>query len=76
MKTKKKFSVTIDEGLFEEVDQASRRFKVARSRLAQEAFSLWLKNKTESLMVQGYKEMAQEDRNLAELTLSAQKEIL
>jgi len=76
MKTKKKISITIDEGLSEAVDRASRRFKVARSQLAQEAFYLWLKEKTELLMAQGYKEMSQEDRELAELTLAAQKEIL
>ena len=76
MKTKKKISVTIDEGLFESVDQASRRFKVARSQLAQEAFTLWLKKKTETQMIQGYKEMASEDRETVELALAAQKEIL
>jgi len=72
MKTKKKISVTIDEGLFEAVDQASRRFQVARSQLAQEAFTLWLRNKTESLMAQGYREMAREDEEKAERSLAAQ----
>ncbi len=76
MRTKKKISVTIDEGLFDSVDQASRRFKVARSQLAQEAFTLWLKKKTETQMIQGYKEMAHEDRETVEFALAAQKEIL
>ncbi len=76
MKTKKKISVTIDEGLYAAVDQASRRFRVARSQLAQEAFTLWLKEKTESLMAQGYREMAREDEETAERSLAAQKEVL
>jgi len=45
MKTKKKISVTIDQGVYEAVDQASRHFQVARSQLAQEAFTLWLRKK-------------------------------
>ncbi len=76
MKTKKKISITIDEGLYEAIDQASRRFRVARSQVAQEAFALWLKMKTEILMAQGYQEMAREDRETAELALAAQKEVL
>jgi metal-responsive CopG/Arc/MetJ family transcriptional regulator len=76
MKTKKKISITIDESLYRAVDQASRRFKVARSQLAQEALSLWLKKKTEALMIKGYKEMAVEDQGLAEIFLNAQREVL
>jgi metal-responsive CopG/Arc/MetJ family transcriptional regulator len=76
MKTKKKISVTIDEGVYEAVDQASRHFQVARSQLAQEAFILWLRRKAESLMAQGYREMAREDEETAERSLAAQKEVL
>ena len=76
MKTKKKISVTIDEGLYEAIDQASRRFQVARSQLTQEALGLWLRKKTESLMAQGYREMAREDQEAAEDSLAAQKEVL
>jgi len=76
MKTKKKISVTIDEGLYEAVGQASRRYRIRRSRLAQEAFTLWLKRKTEGQMAQGYREMAREDQETAEGTLAAQREIL
>ena len=49
---------------------------MAKSQLAQEAFRLWLKKETESLMAKGYEEMADEDRALANITLEAQKEIL
>ena len=76
MKTKKKISVTIDEGLYEAIDQASRRFQVTRSQLTQEALGLWLRKKTESLMAQGYREMAREDQEAAEDSLAAQKEVL
>ena len=73
MKTKKKISVTIDERLYEAVDQASRRYRMGRSCLAQEAFTLWLKKKTEGQMAQGYREMAREDQETAEGTLVAQR---
>jgi metal-responsive CopG/Arc/MetJ family transcriptional regulator len=76
MKTKKKLSITIDENLYEAVDQASRRYKVARSQLAQEALTLWLKKKTEAIMAKGYKEMAEEDLEAAESALPAQREVL
>jgi metal-responsive CopG/Arc/MetJ family transcriptional regulator len=76
MKTKKKMSITIDGGLYEAVDQASRRFQVSRSQLAQEALTLWLKKNTEALMAQGYKEMAEEDQEAAEVALAAQREVL
>ena len=76
MQTKKKITITIDEGLCEAIDQASKRFKMARSQLAQEALSLWLKKQTGALMRQGYREMAEEDRQSAELAFVAQREML
>ena len=76
MKTKKKMSITIDESLYEAVDQASRRFQVSRSQLAQEALTLWLKKNTEAIMAKGYKEMAEEDQEIAEVALTAQREVL
>lgn len=75
MQTKKKITITIDEKLFEAVEQVSKRFNMGRSHLAQESLSLWLEKKTESLMAEGYREMAEEDRKFSELTLEAQKEI-
>ena len=47
MQTKKKITITIDERLFEAVEQASKRFNMGRSHLAQESLSLWLEKKTE-----------------------------
>ena len=76
MQTKKKITITIDEGICEAIDQATKCLKMARSQLAQEALSQWLKKQTGALMRQGYREMAEEDRQLAELALEAQKEML
>jgi metal-responsive CopG/Arc/MetJ family transcriptional regulator len=76
MQTKKKITITIDEGLCEAIDQAAKRFKMARSQLAQEALSLWLKEQTGALMRQGYEEMAEEDRQFFELAFEAQREVL
>ena len=50
--------------------------KLAKSQLAQEAFSLWLKKETEALMAKGYEEMAAEDKAFADVSLEAQREIL
>ena len=75
MKNKKKVTITIDEELYNAVNQATKRLKLARSRLAQEAISLWLDKKTEESMAEGYRVMANEDRSFSELTIQAQKEI-
>ncbi|MFH0730454.1 MAG: hypothetical protein V2B19_29435 [Pseudomonadota bacterium] len=76
MRTKKKISLTIDSGMLEAIESASKRYRMAKSHLAQEAFALWLKSKTEDLMAKGYMEMAEEDRGFAEATLCAQSEVL
>ena len=75
MQTKKKITITIDEELAEDVDRATKRLKMARSHLAQEALSLWITKQTEVLMAKGYREMAKEDREFIELTIEAQKEV-
>ncbi len=76
MRTKKKVSLTIDEDLYDAIDKASKMLKLAKSQLAQEAFSLWLKKETEALMAKGYEEMAAEDKAFADVSLEAQREIL
>jgi hypothetical protein len=76
MRTKKKVSLTIDEEIYAAIDKASKTLNLAKSQLAQEAFSLWLKKQTEALMTKGYEEMAEEDKALADVTFEAQKEIL
>ena len=76
MRTKRKISLTIDEDLYEAIEKASTTLNLAKSRLAQEAFRLWLKKETEDLMARGYEEMAEEDNTFADVTFEAQKEIV
>ena len=76
MRTKRKVSLTIDEEIYTAIDKASKTLNLAKSQLAQEAFSLWLKKQTEALMVKGYEEMAEDDKAFADITLEAQREIL
>ena len=76
MRTKKKMSVTIDAEIFEDIEKAAEVRNMAKSQLAQEAFRLWFKIKTEESMAAGYVDMAEEDREFADTALDAQKEIL
>jgi metal-responsive CopG/Arc/MetJ family transcriptional regulator len=75
MQAKKKITVTIDEEIYNAVEQAASKYKMPRSHLAQEALSLWLKKETEGFMTQGYQEMAEEDRQFSEMALESQKEV-
>ena len=54
MRTKRKVSLTIDEEIYAVIDKASKTLNLAKSQLAQEGFSLWLKKQTEALMAKGY----------------------
>ena len=76
MGTKAKLSVTIDEETLVAIDKASKAYHMPKSRLAQEAFKLWLKKQTQELMAKGYEEMAKEDKEFAKLSFEAQREIL
>ena len=76
MRTKKKVSLTIDEEIYDAIEKASRTYRIAKSQLAQEAFKLWLKRETETLMAKGYEEMSEEDSRTAEICFEAQREIL
>ncbi|MBF0398043.1 MAG: hypothetical protein HQK78_14785, partial [Desulfobacterales bacterium] len=60
----------------EAIEEASKIYNIAKSHLAQEAFTLWLKKQTEIYMSKGYEEMAQDDKEIAEMSLNAQREIL
>jgi hypothetical protein len=76
MRTKRKVSLTIDEEIYAAIDKASKTLNLAKSQLAQEAFSLWLRKETEACMAKGYDEMAEEDKTFADVTFEAQREIL
>ena len=76
MRTKRKLSVSIDEEILKAIENASKTYRMAKSQLAQEALKLWLKQRTQELMAKGYAEMAEDDKEFAELSFEAQKEIL
>ena len=60
-----KVMVTMPDGLLEEVDLTTRELKTTRSQFFRDALIQYLENykkkKTESLMAEGYREMADED---------------
>lgn len=74
MGAKGKLSVTVDREILEALDMVSRRFHVAKSRVAEEALRLWLKKRTEKLLAEGYEAMAAEDKEFAEIAFQAQRE--
>jgi len=76
MGKKQKLSVSIDAWLYEAVDRESKKRKIAKSRIAQEALERWLRKDIEEKMAEGYESMWDEDRELSDLALEAQKEIL
>lgn len=76
MRTKRKLSITIDYKLLEEMEKASKVHHFSKSRLTEESLKLWFKKNTEELMARGYKEMAKEDQEFAELALEAQREVI
>ncbi|MBU2514392.1 hypothetical protein KJ966_23905 [bacterium] len=76
MITKSKISITIDKHLLEDIENAANVYKMAKSKLVQEALKLWLKIKTEEQMAKGYEEEAKKDSELAELAFNAQNEVV
>ena len=76
MRTKRKVSLTIDEDLYIAIDRVSKTHRIAKSQVAQEALRLWLKKETEALMAEGYEEMYEEEKALADTTYEAQREVL
>jgi len=76
MMTKSKVSFTIDKSILTKVENASSRYKIPKSRIAEDALSYWLKLKTKELMAKGYEDMAEEDGMMAEMTFDAQKEVV
>jgi len=76
MRTKRKLSITIDSKILEEIEKTTKTHSFSKSKLTEEALKLWFKKNTEELMARGYKEMAKEDQEFAEMTLEAQKEAI
>ena len=76
MKTKKKVSLTIDESLYNDFENATKTYNKSKSQLVQEALERWLQEATEKSMAEGYQNMAEEDAYFVDLTLDAQRETL
>ncbi len=76
MQTKRKLSLTVDNLIFGALEEASRTYNMAKSHIVQQALELWLRRETEALMAKGYEEMAEEDRELAEVAFESQREII
>ena len=76
MAIKRKISLTVDETVVREIERISEKNRIAKSRIAQEAFELWLKREVERKMAEGYEEMAEEELESAENKLEAQLETL
>lgn len=74
MMTKSKVSFTIDKSILSKVENASSRYKIPKSRIAEDALNYWLKMKTKELMAKGYEDMAEDDGKIADMTFDAQKE--
>lgn len=76
MQPKRKMSLTIDEGVFRALEQASKERNMAMSHIAQKALVLWLRTETERMMAEGYEDMAEEDHAIAESSFDAQREVV
>ena len=76
MAQKVKLTVSLDQDLVETLDEISRQSKKPRSRVVQEALRLWRRKHVHDKLAEGYRAMADEDRETAERHLPAFKEIL
>lgn len=73
---KVKVTLSLDEDLVEALGKISRQRKKPRSRVVQEALRLWQRKELQDKLAQGYRSMAEEDRETAERHLAVFREIL
>lgn len=73
---KVKMTVTVDEALAKEMDALSASRQTNRSRLVEEALRFWHQDQLKQSLIEGYRAMAEEDRQTAEEHLAAGAEIL
>ena len=71
MPRKLKLTLSLDEDLVQELERISRKTKKPRSRLVQEALRIWQRTELQEKLAQGYREMADENLEMAEQGLSA-----
>jgi len=76
MSTRLKVTITLDESVVREIDRVSRRQKESRSRIMEGALKEWKQKQLEKELIEGYRAMAKEDREMAEANLEAGVETL
>ena len=76
MAKKVKLTVSLDEDLVQTLDEISRQRKKPRSHVVQEALRSWRRSNVQDKLAEGYRAMAEEDRETAERHVPAFKEIL
>jgi metal-responsive CopG/Arc/MetJ family transcriptional regulator len=76
MRQKVKLTVSLDQDLVETLDEMSRQSKKPRSQVVQEALRSWRQRELHEKLAQGYRSMAEEDRETAEQRLAVFKETL
>jgi metal-responsive CopG/Arc/MetJ family transcriptional regulator len=76
MAQKVKLTVSLDQDLVETLNEMSQQTKKPRSRVLQEALRLWRRKQLQDRLAEGYRAMAEEDRETAEKHLAAFKETL
>jgi metal-responsive CopG/Arc/MetJ family transcriptional regulator len=76
MRQKVKLTVSLDQDLVETIDEMSRQSKKPRSHVVQEALRLWRRKELHAKLAEGYRSMAEENRETAERNLAAFRETL
>jgi len=76
MARKVKVTLSLDGDLVQTLDRISRQSKKPRSRVVQEALRLWRRKELQEKLAEGYRTMAEEDRETAERGIAAFREIL
>jgi metal-responsive CopG/Arc/MetJ family transcriptional regulator len=74
--SKAKITVTIEESLVEILDREARTLNASRSNLVETAIRTWSKLRLERELMEGYREMADENRRVAEECLGAGYEVM
>jgi metal-responsive CopG/Arc/MetJ family transcriptional regulator len=73
---KERITVTIDEGLVQDLDRAAEAQHRNRSNLVEAAIRTWKRVQLEQELIEGYRAMAEEDLKVAEANLPAGYEVL
>ena len=76
MAQKVKLTLSLDEDLVEILDKISRQSKKPRSLVVREALRSWQRMELQEKLAEGYRAMADENREMAEKHLAVFREVL